>query len=443
MSLIQTLIFQVKKTTQGESFGMDVREVPGGILNLERRRSFHTSNIKVLVMGLGKVGLPISCYFAGLGHTVYGYDVNEQLMADLASGINPLRWEDGICLDSIKLVRSLGYIIDQIDFVYVIVPTPTDSSGTKLSAKYVIEARDEIRSLKWRGPIAIGSTLDPRTISEVFTSSPMFYNPPLIRLGHVVNDMAVQHPLLIGWSYNNSDRTYLDRLHQLYGVHPEIAYSDPNYSAVLIGDYLSIALTKLAINTTLSVKISWANEIAAVVRELGGSVSTVFEGLHADPRIGADYNMPGWPACGPCLKRDMDIWTEFARTKHISEASVTGDADTRHKFVTQVVNTVRSVSLPKVAILGITYNPGALDLTKSRGLAIAAALISEDIDVKIYDPAGTWGGFSDILKEYPVVDSLNAALENSNVVVKATDWPEFRNVDFGSRIVIDASGKKI
>ena len=414
--------------------------MPRGIRNLEKRRSFHTSNMKVLVMGLGKVGLPISCYFASLGHKVYGYDTNAELMSQLKFGIHALRWEDGIDLNCIDFVTSLGYVIDQIDFVYVIVPTPTESSGTRLSAKYVIEACNEIRSLKWRGPIAIGSTIDPRTVSEVFTSRPMFYNPPLIRLGHVKNDMVVQHPLLMGWSQDSFDRVHLDRLHELHGFSPG---SDPGYATILTGDYLSIALTKLAINTTLSVKISWANEIAAVVRELGGSVSTVFEGLHADPRIGADYNMPGWPACGPCLKRDMDVWTEFAGTRYISQASVDVDAITRHRFVAQVVNTVQSVNLPKVAILGITYNPGALDLTKSRGLAIAAALISEDISVKIYDPAGTWGGFSDLLMEYPIVDSLQAALENSNVVVKATDWPEFRNVDFGSRVVIDASGKKI
>ena len=82
--------------------------------------------MKVLVVGMGKVGLPIASYLAeGYNWEVYGYDANSDLIESLKGGHNPLPWEPDIVANKIKFIASLAEAPKELDAAYIIVPTPT------------------------------------------------------------------------------------------------------------------------------------------------------------------------------------------------------------------------------------------------------------------------------------------------------------------------------
>lgn len=389
--------------------------------------------MRILVIGLGRVGLPTVCHLANLGHTVFGYDTNKELVQGIKEGKNPLPWEPGVDVSKLTKVTSsaFGSLLEKIDLVYVIVPT-LYVSGEGLSATSVIQVRDEIRAYRWSGPLIIGSTLDPRSIAEVFRpqDTSMAYNPPLIRLGHVLEDLQTMSLMLFGREPSSSITESMIRT--LWAT---------QWSPMTQGNVLSIAVAKLAINTTLSSKIAWANEVAETARHLGASAEIVLEALHADPRIGEAYMVEGWPASGPCLPRDLVVWNESMKSGGvtISSAVVYTNHLVRNKIVSNVLGLIGNIKDPHVAVLGITYNPRALDITESRGVSVTRALMAHGIPVHVYDPAiRCFLGIADL----PVVDSIEQALNKANVVVLATPWHEFSTVNFGTRFVIDLCGKK-
>ena len=299
--------------------------------------------VNVAVIGLGRVGLPTACYFARLGHQVIGYDVDSELLSRLSQGENPLPWEPGVAewLGSIKYVRTLdealyhpgiskGLVSDRA-YAYVIVPTPKRGSG--LSAEYVKSVLDQINISGWSGWVIVGSTLDPRTVTKVCTGPEVLYNPPLIRLGHVIEDLAYPTVGLFGMNTSAG----LEVLRELWGwsgVH------QVNVREV-VGDPLSIAVAKLAINVSLSSRIAWANEIAEMCRAVGASSEKVLEAVGGDARIGSAYLKPGWSPAGPCLPRDLDVWCSLGSSPMAVSAKL-GHGLSRQRVITSTLGWIET-----------------------------------------------------------------------------------------------------
>src|SRR3990167_2001491 len=342
--------------------------------------------MKVAVIGLGRVGLPTACYFARLGHRVSGYDADAGLRSMLAGGTNPLPWEPQVdeWLNSVKYVPTLEASLANAACVYVIVPTPKVGHG--LSAEHVRVVCQQIHDFGWTGWVIIGSTLDPRTVLDVCTHPSILYNPPLIRLGHVIEDLAYPTVALIGVNTSAGLRV----LRELWGW-PEIDSRSPKQ---VVGDPLSIAVAKLAINVSLSSRIAWANEIAEMCRAVGASSEKVLEAVGGDARIGSAYLKPGWSPAGPCLPRDLDVWCSLDSSPMAVSAKL-GHGLSRQRVITSTLGWIEThIKLssarkkPVIGVLGLVYNLGAADTTLSQGMAIVDACIGRGWPVLGYDPMG-------------------------------------------------------
>lgn len=376
--------------------------------------------MKICVAGLGKVGLPIACYFVSLGHRVRGHDVNADLVQRIREQISPLPYEPGVTLSGLQVSDQLPDVLFGMEVAYVIVPTPQE--GAALSAKWVEQAVASLRG-EWDGLIIVGSTLMPDDANRICDGVSVVYNPPLIRLGHVIEDLREARVALVGATYPRAK----ERLRALWGWGPEVR--------VVEGDPRSVALAKLAINVSLSLRIAWANELSTVCQKVGASADVVLQAVGADPRIGGAYLRPGFPPGGPCLPRDLEVWRGLSHAP-IADRVFFSHAEQGRAQVTRLVNGLTRIALrPRVAVLGATYNPGALDVTGSRGLAVAEEVLRRGWSVVLYDPAGPWlpAGWAG---KVPVVDSVEEALVQAEVVVIATPWPEFDGLEVGGRPVV-------
>lgn len=381
--------------------------------------------MKVCVIGLGKVGLPTACHLRNLGHTVRGYDISKELMRKLQDGQNPLPWEPGVHPENLTIATTLEEALDGVDMVYVIVPTPSTPTG--LSSKLVRQAIGAVEWQGWSGLIVVGSTLDPRD-ADFVCSRNIAYSPPLIRLGHVMGDLAFAPVGLIGHT-TESEYTGVRELWNWHWSHEG--------PIVIKGTPRTIAVAKLAINVSLSMRIAWANEIEQLCSRMGADADTVMKAVTADPRLGQGYMSPGWPPSGPCLPRDLEVWKTFGQVRLASDGAQT-HKETQDRMLAAVEEEVSAHAVaPRVAVLGLVYNAGALDITNSQGVMAAERFLSRGWQVVVYDPAATHFNLT-----LPLAKTAAAAIEQANVVVIATPWPEFQDLDLKGKHVIDITWAK-
>ena len=361
--------------------------------------------MNLVVLGLGKVGLPLASYFGQLGHRVRGFDTNTDLTGRLLAGEKPLPWEN-CSLSDFTTVRELKTGLQEADAVYVIVPTPLEHD--RLSCRHVLEAIAEVRP-QWDGPIIVGSTIESRDAERVCSDPMIGYSPPLIRLGSVVADLSTASVVLSGaWS---------DLMHEtIQAVWKREA---------LRGSPVTIAVAKLAINVSLSMRVAWANELDDVCKHLGADSSVVLEAVQRDPRIGRGYMTPGWSPSGPCLPRDLVVWTGLSWTP-IAGVVESRHASRRTRIVSGVLAQLRELRCRRVGIAGLVYNPGALDTTLSQGVVTALSIRDMGYEVRVYDPAQYYlpdFGSGHELFDYAV--TLRDLESWAEVLVVTTAWPEF------------------
>ena len=180
---------------------------------------------------------------------------------------------------------------------FVIVPTPSDSSG-RFSNAAVLDAMKSIgagapaqgrlspRRHDQHGDARLDRRRDPAGAGAAFrahASGPQLglcYNPEFIALGSVVRDMLRPDMILIG----ESDATAGELLESIY------AQSCDNTPVIRRMNFVNAELTKISVNTFVTTKISYANMLADICDRLpGADVDVVTQAVGTDSRIGAKY----------------------------------------------------------------------------------------------------------------------------------------------------------
>ena len=375
--------------------------------------------MKVAVLGLGRVGLPTACYFASIGHEVRGYDVGRDLISQLRNKVKPFPFEPEVDVSTIYVGETLDAVLSGADVVYIIVPSP--SVNGVITGDIVGIALVQCHNLRPEMPVVIGTTLGPRDALNFCRRGGVYYNPPLIRLGHVVED------------HRNAKLKLAGGL-QLIGMHDFKILFDLWQWNLLDGEYFfgspdEVAMVKLGINASLSMRIGWANEIAEVCELNDVDAKRVLAGIGLDSRIGTTYMHPGWSPAGPCLPRDLEMWKYLGRQdKGLTCALSVSHWVRRMRCVQDVLDEIEhsGIDKPRIAVLGLMYNPSAIDRTDSQGDALMLIFKGRGWECISFDPA-----LAAMPEKIPDVD----------FVVIATAWPQFKSMTFPPKAkIIDLVG---
>jgi UDPglucose 6-dehydrogenase len=392
------------------------------------------------IVGLGKLGMPIAACLASKGFRIYAVDQNPQTLQKLAQGIAPV-FEPG--LDELiqqnreRLLPTDNYedAIQQSSISFLLVPTPSDRTGG-FSLEYVLQSCRSIgRVLRKKSQyhlVVLTSTVMPgstetkvRPVLEQESGKicgkdfGLCYSPEFVALGSVIQDFLHPDFYLIGESDPKAGET-------LSKIYQKVCNPTPPISRM---NYVNAEITKLALNTFVTTKITFANMLARICEQLpDANVDTVTGALGLDSRIGRKYLMGAIGYGGPCFPRD-----NLALTALISNLGLTAKLPeivhrSNRDEVKNLHSRIKSELGPgqTVGILGIAYKPNTTVVEESQGLLLAQSLDSETIPVIIYDPVAMDNARNVLSKSVRFANSLQECMQLADLIVIATPWKEFR-----------------
>jgi UDPglucose 6-dehydrogenase len=394
--------------------------------------------MRIAVVGIGKLGAPLAAVLASKGNEVLGIDVNPEAVHLVNEGRAPVE-EPGLqglvtaSRDRLAATTELSAAAEQ-DVTILLVPTPSDERGA-FSHTYVLGAVEEVgRALRGRDDyhlVVVASTVMPGTCDaeirpalesasgrRVGESLGLCYSPEFIALGSVIRDMLEPDMVLIG----ESDVRAGDVLERVYAG---LCENDPPVRRMSL---VNAELTKIAVNTYVTMKISYANALADMCERLpGADVEAVTDALGLDRRIGGKYLRGAIAYGGPCFPRDNKAFGVLARDLGteplLAEATDAVNIAQTDRLARVVQSRLKAGNA--VGILGLAYKPDTDVIDESPGVALARLLGDAGYEVRVYDPVATEAALQALGGLAQGSSSAAELLAQSDVTVIATPWPEF------------------
>lgn len=401
--------------------------------------------MRMTVFGTGYLGATHAACMAELGHEVLGVDVDESKIEALSSGQVPF-YEPGLPevlernLESGRLSFSTNYS-KAAEFAHVHflgVGTPQRHGSYAADMTYVRAVIEELVPLLQGEHVIFGkSTVPVGTAAELQeladslcvegTSVEIAWNPEFLREGYAVKDTITPDRIVLGVRAGESRAEELAR--EVYAQ--PLSQNTP----FLVTDLQTAELVKVSANAFLATKISFINAVSEICEIAGGDVVALADAIGHDDRIGRKFLGAGLGFGGGCLPKDIRAF--MARAGELG-------ADQALTFLREVdaINMRRRdrmVDLAKkafagsllghrVTVLGCAFKPNSDDVRDSPALSVAGSLSLGGAAVTVYDPQG----MDNARKVFPTLgyaESVSEALRDAELVILATEWQEFRDLD--------------
>jgi UDPglucose 6-dehydrogenase len=357
-------------------------------------------NDKVSVVGLGKLGLGLALCLASRGIKTLGVDVNEDVVASINRGrtpiVEPLYQEMIEELGAkFRATTSHAEAIAETDTTFILVATPSVGDG-RFSNRYVKSALKSLsEALKNRSKphhlFVISSTVVPgstdrtfipiieqysgRKLNEGFSVA---FDPDFVALGNVVKDFLNPDLVIIG----ETSKAAGDRVE---AIHRQMCQNEPKISRMSI---ISGEVAKVSLNAYITMKISFANTVANLCERIpGADVDAITTAIGADKRISPFYLRGGLAFGGTCFPRDTKAFNTIANNCGLESdliAAVERVNDQQNRHLCEVVSRFLSVE-KKVSVLGVAFKDKTPVIEASPAIFLIQELVSEDVDVTIYD----------------------------------------------------------
>lgn len=249
--------------------------------------------MRVNVIGAGKLGLAYAAFISSRGHDVNCIDNNEQLINHYTSGTFDTK--EPKVIDLIKKFPMMYRTVrPDADINIVLVNTPTSYAGYDHS---ILESvLDELVQLT-DVPIVVTATVQPGFCDRY--GQRLIYNPLFVQIGNIFDNLENTKDVLLGGTTGILNDFYKS----LYGPTVNLHYMS----------YMEAEVAKLALNSFITTKISFANMIGDSLRRVGKSADNVLNFVGSDPRIGNKCLKYGWGYGGPCFPRDNRALSTFLR----------------------------------------------------------------------------------------------------------------------------------
>lgn len=397
---------------------------------------------KIIVMGLGYIGLPTASMLATKGHQVLGVDVNEHAVATINSGrIHIIEPDLDILVRSAVNSGNLKASMtpEEGDTFIIAVPTPfmeVDGNPKAPDLSYVESATRAIVPFLRPGNLVILESTSPvgtteliyKIIVEMRTELDgkihAAHCPERVLPGHIIRELVDNDRIVGGLS-----KTANDLAKELYNSFCN--------GSILLTDSKTAELSKLVENSFRDVNIAFANELSLICDHLGINVWETIALANRHPRV--NILQPGPGVGGHCIAVDPWFIVSSApkQARLIKTAREVNDAKP-HWVIDKVKAKASRFKEPVIGCLGLTFKANIDDMRESPSLEIVKDMMQQNVGkIMACDPNVR----SDKVG-FPLYD-LKQVLKEADILLLLVDHAEFKDIDLDTvkeKVVIDTRG---
>jgi UDP-N-acetyl-D-mannosaminuronic acid dehydrogenase len=389
------------------------------------------ANEKVVVVGLGYVGLPVACVLAEEGFHVLGLEIDAKRAHLINSGGNPIKGKEPGLGELIHEVISSGRLRASTDVAdargadayFVCVDTPVDADHRSI-LNSLRSASATVASLLKRGSlVSIESTIPPRTMQDFVI--PILERESGMRAGE---DFSVTHcpeRVMPGKLLNNirNVNRVLGGVDQRSVDNAMHYYSKVVRADIFPTDLLSAEISKTVENSYRDVQIAFANEVALLCEKVGADAFEVRRLVNTCPF--RDMHIPGAGVGGYCLPKDSWLLLSGVpghEAKIIPDARRVNESMPGHLAALAREEMARTPGKKQVAIMGLAFLRDSDDTRNSPAFAVISAL-QDECDIVVHDPF-----VRPIAGITPLRDQWET-LKNADCAIFVTDHSEYVGMD--------------
>jgi len=359
--------------------------------------------MKIGLIGAGRLGLCLALLIEDTGYDVLASDIRPDYVNDLNekkySGSEP---DVNYYLEkanNIHFTTDNIRVISECDIIFTLVATPSLEDGSyDVSSvwKVVEDFKTAAKETEvFNKSLVIGCTTNPGDCDQIYEELSLnpdtfgvnvFYNPEFIAQGTIIKDLQNADTVLIcGENYINEHEhvTTLKKIYKQiqfgYNFNPSIHYMSAKAGEIV----------KIAINTFLTTKISYANTIGQVLAlsDLDDEIDSVLEAIGNDSRIGKKYLKFGFGFGGPCFPRDNRAFASYANQVGVefNIGQTTDDFNDEHaKFLFTYFTKKNKNNLPFV-FPSVAYKKGTDIIEESQQYRLCLDLLDAGHKVHVLD----------------------------------------------------------
>ncbi|MEA3379042.1 MAG: UDP-glucose/GDP-mannose dehydrogenase family protein [Nanoarchaeota archaeon] len=406
--------------------------------------------MNITIIGTGYVGLCQAVAFSDIGHNVVCVDIAEEKIEMLnnfrldLSNTLPI-FEKGlpelIKKNSIRLnfTNDLTKGINS-DAIFICVGTPSNEEGeANLSAlkkvcasigKSLHLSNKEMPLIVIKSTVPIGTHTLVQNIISQYTNRPfaVVSNPEFLAQGNAVKDSINPSRIVIG----TNNKKAKDIMHQIYQL-----YENKGIKIFFMSN-VDAELHKYAANAYLAAQVSLTNNLANLSRASGGDWNKIKKAVLEDKRVGRFVNSSSGFG-GSCFSKDVrELIHSFERfnvDNTLLKEVINQNAKQKNHLVPRIKKYLNSLDGKKIAIWGLSFKAGTNDVRGSASIPIIKGLVEEGAKIKAYDPEAMEETKKELIsfegnENITYANNKEEALEDCDVLLILTEWPEFKNLNF-------------
>jgi len=391
---------------------------------------------KVVVVGMGYVGIPVAVSFARAGFIVVGINRSREKVDQINNGISPIGGREPALAHLLKKAVDVGRLRATQSFaeckgahaIIVAVQTPFNQAAGVPDYSPLESALNDIGPNLSRDTIVVvESTMAPGTIEKVVkpilesrsglvAGRDFFLGtcPERVRPGRLLKNLIELDRVVGGYGEESTKRMF--NLYRrivkgkLYGV-----------------DCLTAEVVKTVENAYRDAQIAFANEVALICEKLGVDVYEVRELVNKAPH--RDMHMPGAGVGGHCLPKDSLLLAYSVaggfEPELLKVVRNVNDSMPLHlaKLVEDALSEMKMpVRGARIGLLGLAYVGDSDDTRNTPAGPILDRLESLGAEVRVHDP------YVKSFRGRDVTHKLEEVLNGADCLITVTDHDSYRGI---------------
>ncbi len=405
--------------------------------------------MKISIFGLGYVGCVSMACLADDGNHITGVDVSTAKIGLINSGspsivekdIDALvkkGWESG----NIEATDNYKTAVRDADVSIICVGTPNNRSGhldlnsIHAVAENIGEALAEsdrfhvvlIRSTVLPGTNEkVGDIVEKRSGRKRGPDFEVVSNPEFLREGTAVQDFYNPPVTVVGTSCDRAFEIVKSVYHKV--------------NAPVRMTSIAVAETiKLVNNSFHALKVTFANEVGSICKQLGIDSHEVMDLFCEDRKLNLSpyYLKPGFAYGGSCLPKDLRALRLIAHDRYVDTPVINAIEPSNQCQKRRLVDMIMETGVKKVGILGFSFKPGTDDLRESPIVEVAEVLLGKGYDLKVHDKNVHLSNLIGRNRQYVnekiphlekiITDDLDEVMANSELIVVANREEQYADL---------------